>query len=69
VYYKESTPFCRKTIINQCRVKQITENNVELNLIRNYLYLVFGSIKIFSDLKGRNWFTIGALVSENKMET
>ena len=52
VYYKESTPFCRKTIINQCRVKQITENNVELNLIRNYLYLVFGSIKIFSDLKG-----------------
>jgi hypothetical protein len=51
-YYKESTPFCRKTIINHCRVKQITENILELNLIKNYLYLVFCSIKIFSNLKG-----------------
>jgi hypothetical protein len=33
-YYKESTPFCRKTIINHCRVKQITENILELNLIK-----------------------------------
>jgi hypothetical protein len=40
-----------KHYLNHC-VKQITENILELNLSKNYLYLVFCSIKIFSNLKG-----------------
>ena len=51
-YYKESILFCRMTIINHYRVKQITESILELNLIRNYLYLVFCSINLSSTQEG-----------------
>ena len=51
-YYKESTPFCRKTIINHCRIKLITENILELNSIKHYLFLPLRSVKIFSNLQG-----------------
>ena len=43
-YYKESTPFCRKTILNHCRVKLITENILELNSIKHYLFFVLRSV-------------------------
>jgi hypothetical protein len=54
-YYKESTPFCRKTIINHYRVKQITEDILKLKLIEHYLYLVFCSINLSSTQEGSSW--------------
>jgi hypothetical protein len=40
-YYKENTPFCRKIIINHDHVKQVTENILELNLIKITFVLSF----------------------------
>ena len=46
--YKVSTPYCRKIIINHDDVKQVTENIFRTKFNKNYLYLVFYSIKILS---------------------
>jgi hypothetical protein len=52
-----------KTIINHYRVKQITENILELNLIKNYLYLVFVQSKYS---KSRRKFFTAAIHTKSR---
>ena len=45
--YKVSTPYCRKIIINHDHVKQVTENILELNLIKITFVLSFIQSKYY----------------------